>query len=186
MEPAGRVADHHVRLPCLGGGDGVEGNGSGVAALRPANDLRPGPVGPLRKLVDGRGAVGIGGGDDDIQTKLLLQMPGDLADRRRLAGAVDPDDHQHRGAVAQVDPGAVGALRRGSLRQNCDQPLAQLLAVGDLPRLDLVLETPDHGGGRRCADVGENQRLLEVLPRLLVDPLGEARGELGCQRQPAP
>ena len=48
----------------------------------------------------------------------LLQVPGELADRRRLAGAVDAGDHDHRRLVAQVDrgPRPVRAMSASSSR----------------------------------------------------------------------
>ena len=109
VEPAGRVADHHVGTASLGSGDAVVGDRARVPALRAADDLSPGSVGPLGELLDRRRAIGVGGRNDHVQAELLLQMPGDLADRRRLAGAVDADDHQHgRGARA----GRSGRRRR--------------------------------------------------------------------------
>ena len=53
---------------------------------------------------------------------------------------------------------------------------AELAEVG--PRL----EPPDELGGRRHADVGGDQRLLEPLPRLLVARVERGRGELLGER----
>ena len=126
VEAPGGVADHHVGAAGLGRGDRVEGDRARVAPLGAADDLGAGAIRPLGELVDGRGSVGVRGGDDHVEAELLLQVPGDLADRRRLAGAVHPDDHQDRGPIAQVDAAALLTLRRGGLRQHLDQPLAQL------------------------------------------------------------
>ena len=41
--------------------------------------------------------------------ELLLQVPGELADRRRLARAVDPGDHDHGRLVREVDLALAGA-----------------------------------------------------------------------------
>ena len=59
---------------------------------------------------------------------------------------------------------------RGDLGEQLDQALADRLAVGrDRPRLDLVLEPPDDLRGGLRADVGEDQRLLQALPGLVVE-----------------
>ncbi len=108
------------------------------------------------------------------------EVPGDLADRRRLAGAVDADHQQHRRLAAEVDRGARGG---GDLGEDLDQALAHRLAVGgDAAALDLVLEPFDHLGRGRRADVGEDQRLLQPLPGLVVDALEEAGRDLLGQR----
>ncbi len=107
-------------------------------------------------------------------------MPGDLADRRRLAGAVDPDHQQHRRLVAEVDRGASGA---GNLGEDLDQACLHRLAVcRNGARLDLVLEPLNHLGRGRSTGVGEDQRLLQPLPGLLVDAVEEARRELLGER----
>src|SRR3712207_7486180 len=52
-------------------------------------------------------------------------------------------------------------VRRGGLREQFDQALAQRLAARQVAALHLVLQAPHHlcrGGG---ADVGQDQRLLE-------------------------
>ena len=43
------------------------------------------------------------------------------------------------------------------------------LAAGEVARLRLALELLDDLGGRARADVGHDQRLLEALPRLVVE-----------------
>ena len=53
---------------------------------------------------------------------------------------------------------------------------------GDGAGVDLVLEPFDHRGGGRGAGVGEDQRLLEPLPGLVVDPVEEAGRDLLGQR----
>ena len=169
--------------------DRVEGDRAGVAALGPLDDLAAGALGPLGELLDRGGAVGVGRGDDHVEAQLLLQVPGDLADRRRLAGAVDADDHQHRRALAagrsapRPSGEAVSASSSISRSRSASPPPT-------LAGLDLVLEPAhDRGRGRR-PDVGEDQRLLELLPGLLVDPVAEARRRArrrapgGCARAP--
>jgi hypothetical protein len=47
-----------------------------------------------------------------------------------------------------------------------------------------VLEAADDVGGRLCANVGEDQRLLQALPCLVVELLEQARAELGLEGLP--
>ena len=72
---------------------------------------------------------------------------------------------------------------RGDLGEDLDQAVADGDAVGgDGAGLDLVLEPLDHGGGGRGAGVGEDQRLLQPLPGLVVDAVEEAGRDLLGQR----
>ena len=146
----------------------------------PRTSSAPARSRPLGQLLGGGGAVGVAGGEDDREAHLLAQVPGDLADRRRLAGAVDADHHQHRRLGAEVDRGAAAA---GDLGEDLDQAVAHGDAVGgDGAGLDLVLEPLDHRGGGRGAGVGEDQRLLQPLPGLVVDAVEEAGRDLLGQR----
>ena len=115
-----------------------------------------------------------------VEPLLLAQVPGELADRRRLAGAVDARDHDHRRALAQVDPRVAGrAPRRRAARRagacSCSPPESS-------PARRLVLEPLDDLGGRRRPDVGHDQRLLEALPALVVERVEQRRLDLGAER----
>ncbi len=105
-------------------------------------------------------------------------MPGELADRRRLAGPIDADDHDHRGTAPQIDPSEVAARDLG---EQLDESVANGVGTRDATGIDLRLEPPDDVGGGLCPDVGEDQRLLEPLPCLVVELLEEARAELRLQ-----
>ena len=65
---------------------------------------------------------------------------------------------------------------RARSASSSDEPLGQRLAAGDLALLGLPLELLDDLRGRAGADVGVDQRLLEPLPRLLVEVALEQRG----------
>src|SRR5204862_59968 len=146
--------------------DRLEGDRAGVRALAAADDLAARPLGPARELLDGGGAERVGGAEHDLQPELALQVPSELADRRRLAGAVDADRHDHGRRVAHVDPVLAGA---GDVGEHLRQAPAERLAADDLATRRPLLELADDARGRRRADVGHDQRLLEALPRLLVD-----------------
>ena len=180
VQAAGGVDDHDVDALLAAAGDGVERDGAGVRALGAAHELAAGALGPALELLDGGGAEGVGGGDQDALAERLLQVPGELADRRRLAGAVDADDEDHGRVGAQVDVVVAGL---GEVGEELRQPLGQRLAAGDLALLGLPLEPLDDLRGRARADVGVDQRLLQALPGLLVEVALEQRGlDLGLQR----
>ena len=115
-----------------------------------------------------------------MRFELVAQVPGELADRRRLAGAVDADDEDHRRVGPQVDLVVAGA---GELGEQLGQPVRQRLAADERALLGLALELLDDLGGGRGADVGVDQRLLEALPGVLVEVALEQRGlDLGGER----
>ena len=64
-----------------------------------------------------------------VPAQLLAQMPGELADRRRLARAVDADGEDHRRLGAQVDPVGVVVAGARELGQQLGQPRRERLAV---------------------------------------------------------
>ena len=80
----------------------------------PADDLHAGALGPRLELLDRGSAVGVGRRDDHREAQLVAQVPGELADRGRLAGAVDADDHHHRRPGAEVDAAVVAAATSAS------------------------------------------------------------------------
>ena len=99
---------------------------------------------------------------------------GELADRRRLAGAVDADDEDDGGRVRDVERRRLAEQRRDLLGERLAE-LGQLL-----PRL----EPPDQLGRRAHADVGVDQRLLEPLPRGVVGRVERRDLDLLGQRAP--
>ena len=103
VQPPGRVDDDDVGAALAAAGDGVERDRPGIGPLRAGDDLAAGALRPALELLDGGGAEGVGGAEHDVEAELALQVPGELADRRRLAGAVDADGHDHRRLVAHVD-----------------------------------------------------------------------------------
>jgi hypothetical protein len=135
-------------------------------------------LGPGRELLDGRGAVGVGGGDHDVEPGVLLQVPGELADGCRLAGPVDADDEHHGGPRAKIDARPAAC---GEVGEQLNEAVPDRLRALDAAGLHLALEAPDDLRGGLGADVGHDQRLLEALPGLGVDRLEEAGAELRAQ-----
>ena len=74
--------------------DAVEDDPGRIAAFLAGDDRRADAVSPDLQLLDRGGAEGVAGGEEDAVI-LFLQPVGELADRRRLARAVDADDEDH-------------------------------------------------------------------------------------------
>ena len=159
MQASGRVDDDHVLAARLRRFDGVVGHCGGVAALLRADDVGLRPLGPDLQLLVRRGAKRVARGQDDREA-VLAQLVGELADRRRLAGAVDPDDENH--ARPLVDGEARGAVALEQCGRLLDQGFGHV--ARELTRLEPLHEL-GRGGN---AHVGRDERLLEPLPRLVV------------------
>ena len=73
------------------------------------DDFDPGAFAPDFELVNGRGAEGVGRGDEHFAAALLV-IVGHFADAGGLAGAVDADDHDDGEQARFVNAqGLVGA-----------------------------------------------------------------------------
>ena len=167
MQAAGGVDDHHVAA----GADRVVGDRGRVGAVLAADEARAGTPGPDLELLLGGGAEGVGGAEGHLAA-VLAQLLGELADRRRLAGAVDADDEDHRRALSDLERGRRPKERRDLLGQRG-------VEVGEvLPGL----ETPDELGRRANADVRAEQRFLEPLPGGRIRRIEGDRSQLLGQR----
>ena len=148
--------------------DRLEGHAGGVAALGAADDLDADALAPGGELVDGRGAERVGRAERDREV-LGDEDAGDLADGGGLAGAVDADDEDH----ARVAVGA-GDLERGGpcrCRRARSAPRAAPRAGRRLAALDpqAGAQLLDQRLGRRDADVGGEEGVLDRLPGVLVE-----------------
>ncbi len=147
----------------------VVGDGRRVAAALRADEVRARPLGPDLELLLRRRAVRVRRGDED-GAAVLRELRGELADRRRLARAVDADDEDHGGRVREVERRRL-AEKRGDLVGKVGDPAARL--------------EPLHELGRRAdADVAGDQRLLEPLPVGLIARIERhhRRGDLARER----
>ncbi len=114
-----------------------------------------------------------------MSAELVAQMPGELADRRRLAGAVNADGDDHRRLTADVDPTLTDTRRLG---EQLDQPLAEHLAALEAAFADFRFERRDDRRRRAGADVRHDQRLLEPFPGVLVEHTEQRRLDLRAER----
>ena len=92
-------------------------------------------------------------------------MLGKLANRRCLARAVDPDHQDHRRRVRNIDAGLCARQKIGNL---LGQRGRKILAGSHPTSGSTPLETPNDLDRCGHAAVGQQQRLLESLPRLGV------------------
>ena len=146
----------------------------------PLTTSTPGALAPALELLDGGGAERVRRADHDRRPSVLRRCHGELADRRRLAGAVDADDEDHGRVGAQVDLVVAGA---GELGEQLGEPVRERLAADERALLGLAFELLDDLRGGPRADVGVDQRLLEALPGVLVEvALEQRRLDLGGQR----
>ena len=139
------------------------------------------PLAPDLELVDGGGAEGVAGGEQDRCGRSVLVVVGELGDRGRLADAVDADDQDHEGDAALEDLDL--AVARGELEQ-LDHLLAQDLAgearVDDALLVDPAAQLGDEFLADVPADVGLDQEHFQVLVEVLVDRGAvEEAGDLG-------
>ena len=161
MQAAGGVDQNRIASFRLARRDRVEHHRGRIGAVSRADHIDAGALRPDLELFDGGGAEGIGRADQRRLAPLLEQVR-QLADRRRLAGAVDADDQ--RDLRMAWPRRSVGRRRRRSARISC---LTRSRRLGALR--GPVLDRRDDAIGRRDADVGRNQQLLERLDRIDVD-----------------
>ena len=181
VQAAGGVGDHHVGAARLGRGDRVEDDRAGVAARaargrsrrrrarprsRAARWRRRGRCRPRRRSPTARAR------SRRCQASLPIVVV--------LPVPLTPTTMTTAGRALQVD--ARGVSPPATSASSSTRRSRTASAAADAARLDLRLEPPDDLGGGLRADVGEDQRLLEPLPGLVVELLEEARAELGLQR----
>ena len=132
---------------------------------------------PDGELVGRRGAERIRRREQDT-VALLLELGGELADRRRLADAVDADDKHDRWLRREQEH---GVLHLEDAREDLHELLFHLGAGAQLLELDGLAQLGDGLCRRFHAGIGEDERFLEVLEKFLVARLigGKNAGQLG-------
>ncbi len=163
----------HVDVAGLGGGERVVERGGGVAALAGLDEVHAGALGPDFELLDGGGAEGVGGAEQDGLAFAAVHG-GELAAGGGLAGAVHADHHDDLGRRGGVRDGRVD--RGEDAEQLGLEQDFELRAAGDALAQRALAQAGEDGVGRRAADVGGEQRQLQVVERAVVDLAGE-RGD---------
>ena len=140
----GGVDQHDVALARLAGGDRVEHDRRRIGAGPRADDVDAGARRPDLELLDGRGAKRVGGANQRRLARVLDQ-PRELADGRRLAGAVDADDHARRaadGRSARADSAPRRMSRISSFTSVAQRLAAAALALRTASTICSVAATP--------------------------------------------
>ena len=172
VQPARGVGQHDVDVARCGALDGVEHHRARVAALGPADDLGVGALGPRRQLLGCGGAERVAGGEQHGTSGIML-LARDLADGGGLADPVDADEQPHVdgvGGTGAIELAAQRAVRSGQAR---DHLVAQ--SVDELPGCfdalvgDLGAQVLEQVVSDADPDVGTQQRLFEIVPRLVGD-----------------
>ena len=177
MQAAGGIDDDDVRaagLRCL---NGVEHHSSRVGALFMLDDVHTRTLRPDGELVGCGGAERIRRREEHT-VALFLELGGELADRRRLADAVDADDEHDRRLRRKQEH---GVLHLEDAREDLHELFFHLGAGAQLLKLDGFAQLRDGLGRRFHAGVGEDERFLKVFEKFLVARLigGKNAGQLG-------
>ncbi len=138
-----------------------------VAAFLAGDDRRADAVAPDLELLDRGGAERVAGGEQDAVV-LLLQPMGELADRRRLARAVDADHQDDVRARKAPD-----FQRLGDRSEDLFDLLGEDRAKAALVEpLELLAGDGFADAVRRLGpEVGRDQRFLDVVERRGVERL---------------
>ena len=165
VQTAGGVAEHEIDRAGSGPLDGVEDDGARIAALVAAHEFGTAALGPGAELLDGRGAERVAGGHQHRAPESSL-LGADLADGRRLADAVDPDeqpDVRARPAASSKCSERSAPDRRATISA-CS---ASSSCAGSVISFAFTLarKPAEQVIGHPHADVGAQQRLLQVVPR---------------------
>ena len=146
------------------------------------------------ELLDGSGALHVGGDEERLLLEIVLEVPGELGGRGRLARALEADHHDARRARAGRGEDerlfALGRAHEGDELVVGD--LGELVAGGDLHRLaagagrldaydladGLLLDPGEEGLHHAELDVGLEQREAHLAQRHLHVGFGQL-GETG-------
>ncbi|CDN45251.1 hypothetical protein BN871_GX_00030 [Paenibacillus sp. P22] len=169
LQPARRVAQKDVRLALLGRLDGVIHDRRRIGARLLADDVDADALAPHFKLLDRAGPEGVAGRHQH-RFPLALELMGELADRRRFADAVDPDEQNDRDAfVRHAQLAAVVAAEQAD--QLLRQHRLQLRGILDLALLHLGSQVVDQFHDGVDADIRADEDFLQLLVEILVDLL---------------
>ena len=160
MQPAGRIDDHRTgasRAPRL---HGIERYGPWVGPRLMRDHVDPRALTPEPQLLDGRGTIGVGGGQQRVAAFASEQV-GQLANRRRLARAVDAH-HEHDGRRSlEVQRARPPAHLPREVGLQVPQRVGGRTKVGTGRLAAQVGDHPFRGGH---TGVGGDQRRFEIVP----------------------
>jgi hypothetical protein len=169
LQAAGRVDEHDVGAVGLAPLHRGIGHRGGIGALFLPDGFDPDALAPGGQLFGGSGAEGVRGAEQDGLV-LGYEHTRDLAHRRRLPGAVDADDEDDGGVVSGSGGGqrpVHGRIDEGD--ELFSQQPAHLFGISGAEHLDAFAQPIDEFGGRIDSDIGEDQGVLDLLPRRFVE-----------------
>ncbi len=161
VQPAGGVDENRVAAARPARLNRVEHDRRRIRSLFRADDIHVRALGPDRELLDRGRAERVSGAHKGLLTRSFEEIR-QLADGRRLAGAVDADNQRHLRMVP---------VRRGRL-VHCVEDAPDLV-LDEIAQAFAAVRARADGGdnlfGGGDADVGGNQQLLERFDRIDVD-----------------
>ena len=144
----------------------VERHRRGVAAVGARDDVAARALAPALELLAGRSTKGVASTENDVAPKRTV-TGGQLADRGRLAGAVDAE-HQHDVRLGGEGERLAGRLDRSELlRHRRAQHRAHLIRV---TTRRFALHAREQVFGRADTEVGPEQQRFELTEHGFVDP----------------
>ena len=159
VEASGGVADEELSTEAFGFFVAVEADSGGVAVLRAFDEGDLEALGPDLELFDGRGAEGVGGGQDDA-VALVVEEVGEFGGGGGFAGAVDADHEED--FRASVGVGKEGRDFFGEL--GADVVAGDLEDVFAVEFAALGAEGVDDFEGQAGADVTGDEGGFEFVP----------------------
>src|SRR5438552_4692907 len=180
LQAAGGVDDQHVGAGLFRLLEGIISEAGGVGAELAGDDRRLGALAPDLQLLNRGSAEGVAGRPHH-PTPAFGQLGRQLADGRRLAGAVDADDQDDVRLVAEVELERLGDRGqdffdfRGHHRAD--------FRIGNIFAVTAGGERVGDAQRRLDAEIGADQHILQVLKRVLVqlafgEDAGDVAGEL--------
>ena len=168
VQTSGGIGDQDVDAARLRRLHRVEDDRRRIGAGRLGDHRHVVALAPDLQLLDRGGAERVAGGEQHLQPSSPAAAR-ELADRRRLAGAVDADDEDHeRPACPSITSGR--ARRRQDLEHRAAQRLQQRVEIARARCVRPVRAVRSSMRFRRLdADVGGDQSRLELVEHAVVD-----------------
>jgi len=171
LQAAGGIDDDVIHLAAWRG-DGVEETALGSLPCS-GESLAYRCARPDLQLLDGGGAEGIGGTEED-GALFVLEAAGEFADGGGFTAAVDAH-HEH-------DGGRIGDVRRGAFAglEDFEEVFAdevlQLGGVGELAAVDALADAFQNFAGGAHADIGGDEGGLQLIEEIGIDLLLALQG----------
>ena len=168
VQAAGGVGDQHFGAARLRRLQRVEGDRRRVRVLALRDHRHAVALAPGLQLRDRGGAEGVAGGEHQ-RTAFVLEALGELADGGGLADAVDADGQQHEGLGLACRSAAAARPGAASPSRSPRSAASRARGVGELARLHALAQVFDQLRGGGDADVGGDQRGLDLVEQVVVE-----------------